>query len=135
MNVSVAVALTYPEPVRAEIEVSPASSGCLVESATVMFPVPSNATPFIFRAVVNFGADTIVMTGVVVGVATVSSAVADDTFVTVPPPPPPGAAYVPSALRKLVVPPLVVSATPLNEVAVTAHRSTVSVTEALPITT
>ena len=53
----------------------------------------------------------------------------------VEPPPPAGAAYVPSARKKLVVPPPVVSATQLNDVAVTAHRSTVSVTEALPITT
>lgn len=40
-------------------------------------------------------------------------------------PPPPGAAYVPSARKKLVVQPPVVSATPLNEVAVTAPLSVV----------
>ena len=69
---------------RAEIEVSPASSGCLVASATVMFPVPSNATPFMFLAVVSLGAETIVIAGVVVGFVIVASPVAEVTLVTVP---------------------------------------------------
>ena len=85
---SVAVAFTYPAPVRADIEVRPASTGCFVESATVILPVPSKATPLIFRAVVSLGADTIVITGAVVGFDTVASLFADDTLVTVPVPPP-----------------------------------------------
>jgi hypothetical protein len=43
----------------------------------------------IVRAVKSLGADTMVITGVVVPVATVAFASADETDVTVPPPPPP----------------------------------------------
>lgn len=73
---------------RADIEVSPASTGCFVESATVIFPVQSKATPLILRAVVSFGADTTVRDGVVVGFVTVRSPDVDDTLVTVPVHPP-----------------------------------------------
>jgi len=52
-----------------------------------IFAVPSKEVPPIVRAVVSFGADTIVMTGVVVVVATVASAFAEVTDVTVPEPP------------------------------------------------
>ena len=86
-KVSVAVAFTYHVPVRAESEVSQASTGCFVASATVILAVPSKATPLIVRAVVSFGAETMVIAGVVVGVAIVASAVADETLVTVPDPP------------------------------------------------
>ena len=54
----------------------------------MIFPVPSKATPLIFRAVVSFGADTTVSAGVVVGFATVRSAEVEEILVTVPPPPP-----------------------------------------------
>ena len=50
----------------------------------MIFTVQSKATPLIVRAVVSFGADTIVIAGVVVGVATVASAVVDETLVTDP---------------------------------------------------
>jgi len=58
----------------------------VVARATAMLAVPSKEVPPIVRGVVSFGADTIVITGVVVFVATVASAFAEDTFVTVPPP-------------------------------------------------
>lgn len=73
--------------------------------AFVLFPVPSNELPAlvtspvvvpIVRAVVSFGADMTVRTGVVVGVATVKSEVEDDTLVTVP---------VPLAVLFIVIPP------------------------------
>ena len=58
----------------------------LVESATVMLAEPSKETPLMVRAVVSLGADTIVITGVVVVVATVASVLAEVTEVTVPAP-------------------------------------------------
>jgi len=64
-------------------EVSAASFAVVIVSGT-MLPVPSKLTPPIVRAVCNLGADTIVITGVVVGVATVALASADETSVTVP---------------------------------------------------
>ena len=62
--------------------------GTFVESATVIFAVPSKDTPFIVRAVVSFGADTTVRAGVVVGLVIVRSPEVDETFVTVHDPPP-----------------------------------------------
>ena len=64
--------------------------------------VPSKEVPPIVRAVVSLGADTIVITGVVVVVATVASALAEVTDVTVPEPPPSikvGADVVPALVR------------------------------------
>jgi hypothetical protein len=68
-----------------------------------MSAVPSKATPPIFRAVVNLGAETIVMTGVVVVVATVASLFAEVTDVTVPPPALPLAAAVTLPLLSTVI--------------------------------
>lgn len=58
--------------------------GSFVASATVIAAVPSKFTPLIARAVVNLGAETIVMTGVVVEVATVASLFAEVTEETGP---------------------------------------------------
>ena len=54
-----------------------------------MLAVPSKDVPLIVRAVWSLGADTTVMTGVVVWFATVALASAELTLVTVPLPPPP----------------------------------------------
>lgn len=89
-KLSVAVSFTYPAPVSPERDVSPASTGCLVVSATVIFAVPSKATPFIFLGVVSLGAEFIVITGVVVGLATVASLVDEETLTTDHPPLPTG---------------------------------------------
>lgn len=68
-----------------------------IVSALVLFPVPSKEEPAlvtspvavpIVLAVVNLGAETIVITGVVVVFATVASPFAEVTEVTVPEPPP-----------------------------------------------
>ncbi len=63
-----------------------------VEPALVTSPV---VVPIVL-AVVNLGADTIVMTGVVVVVATVASALAEVTEVTVPEPPDEATVTVPA---------------------------------------
>lgn len=71
--------------------------------AFVLLAEPSNELPAVVMshvrvpivlAVVNLGADTIVITGVVVVVATVASPLAEVTEVTVPPPALPLAAAV-----------------------------------------
>ena len=85
MTASFAIVVALPtlvtSPVRLAFVVT------VVASATAIFAVPSKEVPPIVRAVVSFGADTIVMTGVVVVVATVASAFAEVTDVTVPEPP------------------------------------------------
>lgn len=58
----------------------------VVASPGVISAVPSNDVQPIKRAVVNLGAETIVITGVVVPVATVASELAELTLVTVPHP-------------------------------------------------
>lgn len=80
-----------PEPVSSEI--TPASCAEVVAPTFVLFnapiamlAVPSKDVPPIVLAVWSLGADTTVITGVVVCVATVAFASADETLVTVPVP-------------------------------------------------
>jgi len=82
--------------------------------------VPSKQVPPIVRAVVSLGAETIVITGVVVVVATVASELAEVTDVTVPEPPP---------AKKVGadVPPALVSTVPL------AHNATAVYTQVLSL--
>lgn len=80
--------------------------------AFVLLPEPSKEEPAlvtspvrvpIVLAVVSLGAETIVITGVVVVVATVASLLADVTEVTVPPPELPFAAAVTRPLLSTVI--------------------------------
>jgi len=82
LAIAVSLPVEVTTPVRLALVVT------VVASATPILAVQSKEVPPIVRAVVSFGADTIVMTGVVVVVATVASAFAEVTEVTVPGPPP-----------------------------------------------
>ena len=76
--IAVALPVEVTTPVKLALVVT------VVASATPILAVPSKEVPPIVRAVVSFGADTIVITGVVVVVATVASAFAEVTEDTVP---------------------------------------------------
>ena len=99
---SAASAIAVAFPVEVTTPVRLAFVVTVVASATAILAVPSKEVPPIVRAVVSLGAETIVMTGVVVVVATVASELAEVTDVTVPEPPPAikvGADVVPALVR------------------------------------
>jgi len=78
LAIAVALPTEVTAPVRFALVVT------VVASATPILAVPSKEVPPIVLAVVSFGAETIVITGVVVVVATVASAFAEVTEDTVP---------------------------------------------------
>lgn len=102
INVGEVANTTAPEPVT-PLESPLAGMG--------IFVVPSNDTPAMVRGVVNFGAEAIVITGVVVVVCTVKSELAEVTEVTVPP-------LEGEVLAMVILPPALVTEIPLPPVSV-----------------